>query len=206
MRSEVYFLPPRTSVTDSVGISTLPILSCSPNAVTRDSRDSFTLRSNPEYEWMMYHFIFGLRGASVEAAAPSAAAVCGSPTVLAAASFFSWSCIIKVLLPGQPLANLEIVEQRGYAMLNNEVDHEEVQRKNSNRDHNYGRRRPNFLPRRRSHLAHFGAYVVVEGSGAFRPGLYRRYECVLFRHGRHLLPSTSFFSTLFLRRAARFGP
>src|SRR6185437_14540705 len=64
MRSTVYFLPPRTSVTDSVGISTLPILSSSPNARTRDSSDSFTLRSNPEYEWMMYHFIFGLRGCS----------------------------------------------------------------------------------------------------------------------------------------------
>src|SRR5216683_1489432 len=38
MRSEVYFLPPRTSVTDSVGISTLPIFSCSPKACTRDSR------------------------------------------------------------------------------------------------------------------------------------------------------------------------
>src|SRR3954463_5519802 len=64
MRSTVYFLPPRTSVTDSVGISTLPIFSSSPNARTRDSSDSFTLRSNPEYEWMMYHFILGLRGCS----------------------------------------------------------------------------------------------------------------------------------------------
>ena len=48
MRSEVYFFPPLTSVTDSVGISTLPILSCSPKAATRDSSDSFTFRSNPE--------------------------------------------------------------------------------------------------------------------------------------------------------------
>src|SRR5438270_13477369 len=64
MRSTVYFLPPRTSVTDSVGISTLPIFSSSPKARTRDSSDSFTLRSNPESEWMMYHFIFGLRGCS----------------------------------------------------------------------------------------------------------------------------------------------
>src|ERR1700752_4912959 len=96
MRSEVYFLPPRTSVTDSVGISTLPILSCSPNAATRDSRDSFTLRSNPEYEWMMYHFMFGLRGASVVVAAPSAAAVWDSPAALVAVSFFSSSCILDV--------------------------------------------------------------------------------------------------------------
>src|ERR1700681_2492518 len=62
MRSTVYLLQPRTSVTVSVGISTLPIFSSSPNARTRDSSDSFTVRSNPEYEWMMYHFMFGLRG------------------------------------------------------------------------------------------------------------------------------------------------
>jgi len=77
MRSEVYFLPPRTSVTDSVGISTFPIFSCSPKAATRDSSDSLTLRSNPEYEWMMYHFMFGLRGASPAGATPSVAATCG---------------------------------------------------------------------------------------------------------------------------------
>jgi hypothetical protein len=49
MRSLVYFLPPRTSVTDSVGISTLPILPANrSSARTRASMDSFTLRSNPE--------------------------------------------------------------------------------------------------------------------------------------------------------------
>src|ERR1035438_10657471 len=77
MRSEVYFFPPRTSVTDSVGISTLPILSCSPKAATRDSRDSFTLRSKPEYEWMMYHFMFGFFGGSPLAATPSTPGGCG---------------------------------------------------------------------------------------------------------------------------------
>src|ERR1700680_3788063 len=101
MRSEVYFLPPRTSVTDSVGISTLPILSCTPKAATRDSRDSFTLRSKPEYEWMMYHFMFGLRGGSVGAAAPSAAGACGSPAVLVTTSFFSWSCIVRCFFPAR---------------------------------------------------------------------------------------------------------
>src|SRR3954465_288193 len=72
MRSTVYFLPARTSVTDSVGISTLPILPSSPNARTRDSSDSFTLRSNPEYEWMMYHFMLGLRGCSATVVPASA--------------------------------------------------------------------------------------------------------------------------------------
>src|SRR5580693_4313470 len=93
MRSEVYFLPPRTSVTDSVGISTLPIFSCSPKACTRDSSDSFTLRSNPEYEWMMYHFMFGLRGGSLVTATPSAPDGCSAAEP---ASFFSSSCMIKL--------------------------------------------------------------------------------------------------------------
>src|SRR2546423_3722841 len=87
MRSTVYFLPPRTSVTDSVGISTLPILSSSPNARTRDSSDSFTLRSNPEYEWMMYHFILGLRGCSATVVPASA----GAPVSIF--SLFGSSCI-----------------------------------------------------------------------------------------------------------------
>src|SRR5579872_3471442 len=102
MRSEVYFLPPRTSVTDSVGISTLPILSCSPKAATRDSRDSFTLRSNPEYEWMMYHFMFGLRGASVDGNAPSTGACggCWPPSAPFGVSFLSSSTIYKLLLLG----------------------------------------------------------------------------------------------------------
>src|SRR5678816_796238 len=64
--------------------------SCKPNACTRDSRDSFTLRSNPEYEWMMYHFMFGLRGGSLVAvASPLGAGF--SPLLV---SFFSSSCIV----------------------------------------------------------------------------------------------------------------
>src|SRR4051795_6874597 len=55
----VYFLPLRISVTGSVGMITFPIFSCRPNACTRDSSDSRTLRSKPEYVWMMYHFMFG---------------------------------------------------------------------------------------------------------------------------------------------------
>src|SRR5438552_18944995 len=55
MRFETTFLPPRTSTTSSVGISTRPILSCRLNAATRVSRLSFTFFSKPEYVWMMYH-------------------------------------------------------------------------------------------------------------------------------------------------------
>src|ERR1700741_672852 len=181
MRSEVYFLPPRTSVTDSVGISTLPILSCSPNAATRDSRDSFTLRSNPEYEWMMYHFMFGLRGVSVVVAAPSAAAVCDSPAVLVAASFFSSSCIMDVFPASRwftyrsraiSSAALEKIKQSRHAVLNDEVDHEKVERENGNRDHHHRGRGPNFLPRGGSHFAHFGAHVVIESPDTLRPGFH----------------------------------
>src|SRR5438132_1708869 len=57
MRFETTFLPPRTSTTSSVGISTRPILSCKLNAATRLSRLSLTFFSKPEYVWMMYHCI-----------------------------------------------------------------------------------------------------------------------------------------------------
>src|SRR6266403_3937440 len=55
MRFETTFLPPRTSTTSSIGISTRPILSCRLNAATRLSRLSLTFFSKPEYVWMMYH-------------------------------------------------------------------------------------------------------------------------------------------------------
>src|ERR1700722_11808527 len=159
MRSEVSFLPPRTSVTDSVGISTLPIFSCKPKALTRDSSDSFTLRSKPEQEGMMYRFIFGFFGASALAAAPSVAAACGSP---AAVSFFSSSSIMG-LLPGRPLlepasfrqrifsstpksVSLKIIKQIRHAALDEVVDHGEVQRENEHRDDDDGGCGLHFLP------------------------------------------------------------
>src|SRR5215470_520637 len=133
MRSEVYFLPPRTSVTDSVGISTLPILSCRPNAMTRDSSDSFTLRSNPEYEWMMYHFMFGLRGASVVTAAPSVVDGCASAAPVSD-SFFSSStiwCFLNSRVQTR-LVSLEVIEQLLHAVLNKVVNDGEVQCKDEN--------------------------------------------------------------------------
>src|ERR1700731_3645418 len=57
MRDDTTFLPPRTSTTSSIGISTRPILSCKLNADTRLSRLSLTFFSKPEYVWMMYHCI-----------------------------------------------------------------------------------------------------------------------------------------------------
>src|SRR6266513_2809604 len=55
MRDETTFLPPRTSTTSSMGISTRPILSCRLKAATRLSRLSLTFFSKPEKVWMMYH-------------------------------------------------------------------------------------------------------------------------------------------------------
>src|SRR5580700_10441271 len=169
MRSEVYFLPPRTSVTDSVGISTLPIFSCSPKACTRDSSDSFTLRSNPEYEWMMYHFMFGLRGGSLVAATPSALGGCSPP---AAASFFSSSCMIKLSSSLRfDLVAPEIAVQKRNASLNQVIDHPKIDTKNEYRDHNNRSGSAHFFPRRRRDLAHLGAHVVVKRFDPLRPGL-----------------------------------
>src|ERR1700690_680636 len=64
MRGEITFLPPRTSTTDSVGMTICPILSVRPNAATRPSRLSFTFFSNPEYVWTIYH-CFGIAVPSV---------------------------------------------------------------------------------------------------------------------------------------------
>src|ERR1700674_1243292 len=125
MRSEVYFLPPRTSVTDSVGISTLPILSCNPKACTRDSSDSLTLRSNPEYAWMMYHFIFGLRGGSPPGttSAGGGGGGCWPPWPASALSFFSLSVSgIKSLLSLARLMAREIMQTPLQAVADREIN------------------------------------------------------------------------------------
>src|SRR5262249_7479900 len=124
MRSTVYFLPPRTSVTASVGISTRPIFSSRPKARTRDSSDSLTLRSNPEYEWMMYHFILGLRGFSATAAAASVC--CDAASVV---SFLVSSCIV-----GPNLALRKVLDEISHAATKRVVDRPEIKRKNEDGD------------------------------------------------------------------------
>src|SRR6266550_1603987 len=157
MRSEVYFLPPRTSVTDSVGISTLPILSCNPKACTRDSSDSFTLRSNPEYAWMMYHFIFGFFGGS---AGDSAPAGCVSSAVPAAVSFFSSSCISDFFR--SPLLVREIMEQTVETAADRQIHDPEIESKQEHGDDDNGRRGLHFFARRRIDLLHLRAHIVVK--------------------------------------------
>src|SRR5579864_4300417 len=121
---------------------------------------------------MMYHFIFGLRGASVGAAVvPSALAVCGSLVVVAADSFFSSSCIVASSKPAIPSSvALEIIKQVADALLNDVVDHKKVKAKDEHGNHDDGGGSPHFLPRRSGHLAHLGAHVVVKRPDTFRPG------------------------------------
>src|SRR5436309_2969379 len=175
MRSEVYFLPPRTSVTDSVGISTLPILSCNPKACARDSSDSFTLRSNPEYAWMMYHFIFGFFGGSAGDSAPAA---CVSSPVAVPAAFwsFSSSCIDDFFRSA--LAAREIMEQAVEAAADRQIHNPEIKCKQEHGD-DYNRRRSlNLFARRRVHLLHLRAHIVVKALDALRPGLYPVTEVI----------------------------
>src|SRR6266566_2278129 len=162
MRSTVYFFPPRTSVTDSVGISTRPIFSSSPKARTRDSNDSFTLRSNPEYEWMMYHFILGLRGCSATTVAPSEGGAPASVVLL-----FASSCMIQ-----NPLALLrEKTKKIIYASPNHVIDNPEINSEQKHSDDHNRRSRLHFFARRRSDFAHFRAHVVIKSLDALGPGL-----------------------------------
>src|SRR6266436_1485858 len=166
MRSDVYFLPPRTSVTDSVGISTLPILSCNPNACTRDSSDSLTLRSNPEYAWMMYHFIFGFFGGSAGDSAPAGWV---SSAVPAPFWFFSSSCINDFFRSA--LSAREIMEQTVKTAADREIHNPEIECKQEHGD-DYNRRRGlNLFARRRVDLLHLRAHIVVKTLDALRPGL-----------------------------------
>ena len=143
----------------------------------------------------MYHFMFGFLGASAVAAAPSAPARAARLRRLVLLRFFlrpAYGCFflasrffcdsfrlrISSSVSNRNFASanresvrLEIIEQRGHAVLNDVVDHGEIQRENEYRDHDHGGRGLHFLPRRRRHLAHFGAHVVVEGPDPFRPGL-----------------------------------
>src|SRR5579872_1037442 len=127
---------------------------------------------------MMYHFMFGFFGASM-LAVPSAAAAWGSLVALVATSFFSSSCIFKLLLPSPdsrrsrlrfPLVNPEITEHCRNGVLDDEVDDPEVQREDEYRNDDDGSRRANFFQRRCRHLAHLRAHFVIERPNFLRPG------------------------------------
>src|SRR5437763_2238654 len=190
IRSPVYLSPPRTSVTDSVGMSTRPIFSSRPKACTRDSSDSFTLRSNPEYEWMMYHFMLGLRGFSAIAAALSWAA--GEPASVSLV-FFCSSCIVET----KPLPRKRPEEQI-HASSDNIIDHEKIHTKE---EHSHDHDRScglHLFAGRRSDLAHLCADVVVEKPDAVGDRLDLPAEAVVVCCGNcicHLLCSHSHHCT-----------
>src|ERR1051325_7602755 len=137
MRSLVYFLPPRTSVTASVGMSTRPIFSCRPNAATRDSSGSFTLRSTPEWEWMMYHFMFGLRGGSMPCG--TAAAACSAASEFR--FFVSSSIVFDKIAPICRLAVREVAQDLVNAPPDNGVHNPEVGSEQENGDYHHPGRR-----------------------------------------------------------------
>src|ERR1700741_1995622 len=119
---------------------------------------------------MMYHFMFGLRGASVVVVAPSATGWgVDSPPV---GSFFCSSNIGVAFSRCCRLMSPEESEQGIYAAVNDEVDDPEVRGENEDGDDNDRRRASNFLPTGRRHLAHLGAHVVVEGLDLVGPGLH----------------------------------
>src|SRR5882672_1169130 len=101
---------------------------------------------------MMYHFMFGLCGASAVAAAPSAGDCC-SPL---AASFFSSSCIrsASFKLLSSPVRSVSpvIVEQGAKTLLNEVVDDPKVDGKDEDRDDDHCCGGAHFLPRGRSDL------------------------------------------------------
>src|SRR5579872_2725232 len=129
---------------------------------------------------MMYHFMFGLRGASVAVVAPSAGAACPA-SAPAVDSFFSSSCIVnissrpaRVIRAGFSrlvLMSPEEVKQGRHALLDEEINHPKIEREDCDRNNDNGGRRAHFFPRRRGDLAHFRAHVGVERLDAFRPGL-----------------------------------
>src|SRR5438067_756624 len=126
----LYFLPLRTWVTVSMGMTTRPILSCSPNACTRDSSDSFTLRSNPEYAWMMYQRMFAFVGRVRSFAACSGVCAGCSPSA------------VPVLTSCSVIDSLELVLQNQvHGVADQQIDAPEVQPEQRHRDHDHHRRR-----------------------------------------------------------------
>src|SRR5580700_709315 len=114
---------------------------------------------------MMYHFMFGLRGGSLVAAAPSGLTGCST----AALSFFSSSWMVK--LNSVTLVASKIAVQECDAPLDHVIDDEKIHPKNEYRDHNHRGGAAHFFPRRRGNLAHLGAHVVVERPDSLRPDL-----------------------------------
>src|SRR5579863_1134198 len=171
MRSTVYFLPLRTSVTASVGMSTLPILFSRPKACTRDSSDSFTLRSKPEYEWMMYQRMFGLRGGSAGLPPSGACVSAAASGVRSFSSSLSSIVFTKTKLPSSVLAMGEVLENKVHKVADGVVNNPEIDAKQEYSDDDHRSGALDLFQRGGADFAHFRAHIVIERFDALRPGL-----------------------------------
>src|SRR6266481_3702629 len=131
---------------------------------------------------MMYHFMFGFRGASVAASPPAGAADASGSPGLPALSFFSSSCI-RGFISQTFCSRLLAVSQRAKheidAAANHKIHQPEIDAENEDRDDHHDGRRLHFLQRRRGDLLHLHAHVVVEGLDLVRPRGHPRPEVVV---------------------------
>src|SRR5271157_537769 len=178
----------------------------------RDSSDSRTLRSNPEYAWMMYHFIFGLRGASPPAAASAGAAPAAVSTgaaalsgVPAAPSTFS-SSTMKSLPSPRGLTAREIMQHPLQRLADRQIYQPEIEPEQKHGDDDYRGRSLDFLARRRRNLLHLRAHVAVKRLDPLRPGPHGGRNRVLFHCCCHTFPLSSTASLKTLAGAEGFEP
>src|SRR3954466_325766 len=144
----LYFLPLRTWVTVSIGMTTRPILSCKPNACTRDSSDSFTLRSKPEYAWMMYQRMFALVGRVRSFA--NCSGVCAGCSPSAVPVLTSCSVIDSLKL---------VLQDQVHGVADQKIHAPEVHPEQCHGDDHYHGRRLDLFARRRGHVTQLGAHV-----------------------------------------------
>src|SRR5579864_7945459 len=123
---------------------------------------------------MMYHFMFGLRGASVAGFAPWEPSGSPEPPALA---FLSSSCIrefISQTFCANALAVSKGAEDEVDAAPDHEVHQPEIKAEDEDRDDYDNGGGLHFLQRWRGDLLHLHAHIVVEALDFLRP---RGYPC-----------------------------
>src|SRR3954469_6940306 len=156
----LYFLPLRTCVTVSMGMTTRPILSCNPKACTGDSNDSLTLRSKPEYAWMMYQRMFAFVGRVRSFANCSGVCAGCSPSAVPALTSCSVIDSLKLMLQDQV-----------HGVADQKIDAPEVHPEQCHRDDdNYGRCLHLFA-RGGGYMTQLGTHIGQKALAARRPCL-----------------------------------
>ena len=171
MRSEVYFLPPRTSVTDSVGISTLPILLAEAECLhPRFERLlHLALKARIRVDDVPLHIRIARRFGRQERLRRRRwlLAVVGARSAFVL-FFIRHSRFFRIRLAAR-----EIMEHPFEAVADRQIHQPEIKRKQEHGDDHHRRRSLDFLARRRRDFLHLRTYIVVEGLDAFRPGPQR---------------------------------